>query len=371
MNDLAVQGLTCPVSSYNEWDPLEEVIVGRLEGAMYPSWRPIIKATMPPDAEELLEFLDMLGDYAYPFPPEQIGAAQRDLDSFIAILEAAGVVVRRPELYDFSASFKTPHWQNACGFCMANPRDVMLVIGDQLIEAPMADRNRYFESHPYRSLLKEYFRQGARWVAAPKPELLDELYDTDAPRGLKPDREPFVSTEFEPVFDAADFVRCGRDIFVQRSHVTNRLGIEWLRRHLGNDYRVHEIKTRCRQAMHIDTTFMPLAPGKLLVNPEFLDVSTLPAFVRKWDILVVPDPVINEQQASQPVSIWMNMNVLMLDQKRIIVEQKQEPTIKALEQWGFEPIPCHFENYYPFGGSFHCATLDVRRTGELSSYFDL
>ena len=26
-----------PVSSYNEWDPLEEVVVGRLEGAMIPS----------------------------------------------------------------------------------------------------------------------------------------------------------------------------------------------------------------------------------------------------------------------------------------------------------------------------------------------
>ena len=29
----------------------------------------------------------------------------------------------------------------------------------------------------------------------------------------------FVTTEFEPCFDAADFIRAGRDIFVQRSHV--------------------------------------------------------------------------------------------------------------------------------------------------------
>lgn len=27
----------CPVSSHNEWDPLEEVVVGRLEGATIPS----------------------------------------------------------------------------------------------------------------------------------------------------------------------------------------------------------------------------------------------------------------------------------------------------------------------------------------------
>lgn len=81
----------------------------------------------------------------------------------------------------------------------------------------------------------------------------------------------YVTTEFEPVFDAVDFVRCGRDIFVQRSHVTNKSGIEWLRRYLGNEYRIHEVKTKTRQACHIDTTFMPKAPGKLLYNPKFID----------------------------------------------------------------------------------------------------
>lgn len=43
-----------------------------------------------------------------------------------------------------------------------------------------------------------------------------------------------LTTEFEPCFDAANIIRCGRDLFVQRSHVTNRLGITWLRQHLGD-----------------------------------------------------------------------------------------------------------------------------------------
>ena len=29
----------------------------------------------------------------------------------------------------------------------------------------------------------------------------------------------FVTTEYEPCFDAADFIRAGKDIFVQRSQV--------------------------------------------------------------------------------------------------------------------------------------------------------
>jgi glycine amidinotransferase len=65
----------------------------------------------------------------------------------------------------------------------------------------------------------------------------------------------------------------------------------------------------------------------------------------------------------------MSVNMLMLDEKRIIVEKSQEPMIKFLGEIGLNPIPCPFENYYTFGGSFHCATLDIRREGVLKSYF--
>lgn len=37
----------CPVNSHNEWDPLEEVIVERLEFAMFSDWDMINLFTMP------------------------------------------------------------------------------------------------------------------------------------------------------------------------------------------------------------------------------------------------------------------------------------------------------------------------------------
>lgn len=48
----------------------------------------------------------------------------------------------------------------------------------------------------------------------------------------------------------------------------------------------------------------------------------------------------------------------------------QKSIIQALEERGFEPIPLPFTHYAPFGGAFHCATLDIRRRGQLQSYFD-
>ncbi len=62
-----------------------------------------------------------------------------------------------------------------------------------------------------------------------------------------------------------------------------------------------------------------------------------------------------------------SINVLMLDPKRVVMEASQKTLIAALRNWGVEPIPCPFLNYAPFGGSFHCATLDIRRRGELES----
>jgi len=347
------------VSSFNEWDPLEEVIVGTVRGACIPAWDACLEATMP---EEQRDFFRARA--AQRFPPELVAAAERDLEEFVRILAGEGVVVRRPDPLDFSRAFATPDWDSPGGLYSAMPRDILLVVGDLIIESPMAWRSRYFEIHAYRRLLKEYFRHGARWVAAPRPELKHSLYDA----GFDPEgRGRFVTTEEEPTFDAADFVRCGRDLFVQRSHVTNRFGIEWVRRQLGEDYRVHELKFNDPHPMHIDATLTPLAPGKLLINPE--RVPKVPAIFRYWDVRPAPPSGIPADHVLYMSSRWISMNLLMLDEERVIVERNDTALIRALRDFGLKPIPCGFLHFNSFGGSFHCATADVRRRGTLQSYF--
>jgi glycine amidinotransferase len=217
--------------------------------------------------------------------------------------------------------------------------------------------------------LKDYFTAGAKWTAAPKPQLLAAQYDASCSPWLSPPFGPcYVTTEFEPTFDAADIIHCGQDLLVQRSHVTNQLGIEWLQRHLGDQYRLHLIRSRDPGVIHLDTTLMPLAPGKLLVNPEYVDVNTLPTLFRNWDILVAPQPTPTSISLLGTLGEWISMNVLSLDEQRVIVEAEQIALIQALRDWGFQPIPCSFTHCYPFGGSFHCFTLDIRRAGKLKCY---
>ncbi|MFF6883476.1 amidinotransferase [Streptomyces sp. NPDC012421] len=357
----------CPVGSHTEWDPLEEVVVGRLDGARFPPRHPAVTCNVPAGARRLT---GLAGGLRY--PRALVGPAQEELDGFVELLRSLDIVVRRPDPVDQRRRFGTPAWSSR-GFCTACPRDSMLVVGDEIIETPMAWRCRYFETHAYRTLLKEYFRRGARWTSAPKPQLTDELFDPDyrTPGPGEPMR--YLLTEAEPVFDAADFVRAGRDLFVTRSNVTNRTGIAWLRRHLGPGYRIHEIESRCRTPMHIDTTFLPLAPGKVLVNPEYVNVDRLPEVLDSWDVLVAPEPDPIKGRLLGITSMcgrWLSMNVLMVDEKRVIADQHHTGMLRALEGWGFETIPCRFMHYAPFGGSFHCATLDIRRRGELRSYTD-
>ena len=50
------------------------------------------------------------------------------------------------------------------GLYGAMPRDILIVVGNEIIEAPMAWRARFFEYRAYRTIIKDYFRRGAKWT---------------------------------------------------------------------------------------------------------------------------------------------------------------------------------------------------------------
>ena len=353
------------VWSCNEWDPLEEVIVGVVDNATVPVWSPTLASTTPSHAKWFFE-----EHGGKPFPAEMVEKASAELDNLVKVLEGLRVTVKRPDALDFTKSTRTPWWDST-GLYAAMPRDVMMVIGDSIIEAPMAWQSRYFEIYAYRNLIEDYFRDGAKWLAAPKGSMKDDFYNSEyTPERAEIDGvRQFVISEKEVAFDAADFVRCGKDIFVQKSNVTNEMGIEWVRRHIGSEFNVHIVQFDDEHPMHIDTTIVPLAPGKLLINPSWVKRSQIPKQFDSWEIIEATEPVMPYDSALYFSSDWLTMNFLSVDEKRILVEENEVPLMDLLSKHGFEPIPIPFRNFYPFGGSIHCATADIRRRGDLQSYF--
>lgn len=342
------------VRAYNEWDPLEEIVVGSARGARIPRPDPGLFA---------VHFHECGSPEAIPsgpFPPEAIEQTEAELAELCEELEALGVTVRRPDPVDPDAVLATPDWETD-GFYEYCPRDSILVVGDLLIEVPLPVRAKHLKALSLRTLALEYFESGARWIAAPRPRLRDELYDPDRPEGQR-------LLDHEPCFDAANVVRLGTDLLYYVSDSANEKGARWLQSTLGPEFTVHVCRD-LRINDHVDTTIVPLRPGLVLLNPARVDDTNLPPYFASWDKVWCPELVDAVPPGAHAFSsIWIGMNVLMVRPDLAIVDRRQTALIRAIEAHGIDVLPLQLSHDRTIGGGFHCATLDVRRTGELECY---
>ena len=346
------------VWSCNEWDPLEEVIVGNPFHARFPTPDPSTQVAEFPDRS--LEQIPQ-GDC----PTRIIEETEEDLQAFIAVLEGRGVTVKRPETWRHEGKFSTIHWESQ-GFYNYCPRDVMLVIGDHIIETPNVIRSRAQETFSYRTMMVDYLKSGAKWFSAPKPMLLDSLFEVDSNRP--------VPRNDEPAFDAANVLRLGQDLIYLVSGTGNELGGQWLQTILGETFRVHFLKD-VYFGSHIDSTLAALRPGLILCNPSRVNDDTLPDILKQWEVIYSP-PMENTDRydadyLSKSIgSNWIDMNPFSIDPGLVVVDRDQTALIKLLEKKGLDVIPLKLRHSKMLGGGFHCVTLDIRRAGTLQRYFD-
>ncbi len=361
------------VNSWNEWDPLKHVIVGVADNCHIPPPEPALDAKVPEDS-------DMKGQWGKR-PQDTIDKANKQLNDFVKILEKRGIQVDRPTPIDFSKKSSTPDWETETMFGTMPPRDVILTVGREMLEATMSYRCRWFEYLCYRPLIQNYFSNdsGMKHECAPKPRLTDKDYRKDylsekigiQQRLQWANEKFFVTTEEEPLFDAADVLRFGKDLVVQHGFTTNLKGIDWLSRHF-KDHRVHTVNfPGDPYPIHIDATFSPLKPGLIINNPD----RKLPEDQRKffekndWEIIDAARPSHNSPPPLCYSSVWLSMNILVIDPKTVCVEASEVNQMEQLDKLGFEVIPVPFRDVYPFGGGLHCATTDVCREGDCMDYF--
>lgn len=346
---------TSLVNVYNEWDPVEEIIVGTAQHAAIPHEDKGFQA-MQKNTPDLFKSLKS-GNY----PQFIIDETEEDLAHFVSELEKLKIRVRRPTPIQCSERVKTLDWEADHYFAYC-PRDVLLAVGDSIIESPNVFRSRYFETVSYKEILIDYLKSGSKWLSAPKPRLLDEGFNSIDPNQL-------ALKNHEPVFDAANILRAGTDLFYLISDSGNELGCQWLQTLLGETFTVHP----CRQlysSMHIDSTLCLLKPGLVLINPSRVRHDNLPEPLKKWDQLVAPEMVEYRYSDEGNFSTkWLGMNLLMLAPDCAVVDKHQLPLIKLLEKNGIHVLPLQLRHGRTLGGGFHCVTLDVRRKGSLESYF--
>jgi len=303
------------------------------------------------------------------------------------VMKKGSIKTLRPKTLDWSKPVAGPDWDSPSQYCATCPRDTMITLGNTMLEATMSKRSRYFEHLACRDIALEYWRAdplGVRFLSCPKPSMsadmyIDGFFDLTDEQRFKQMRDyQFCCKETEPVFDAADITRCGKDIFVQKSMTTNDSGIQWIAAHFP-ELRVHAIHFPYDMyPSHIDCTFVPLRPpsadldgGLALINPERPPLQSEIALWKKngWKLLNAPLPAQFDRPAFSQSSYWLCMNLLSISEKCMVIEENEIPLYNVLTEQGFDPITVPMRHMYDFGGAIHCCTWDLKRQDTCKDYF--
>ena len=197
------------VNSWNDWDPLKRVIVGLCDNSVIPPEEPATSEKVPVDSE-------MRGMWGLrPLRTVEVGNAC--LENLVKALEERGVVVDRPTPLQWNQAIGTPDFRNDSMMTCMPPRDILLTMGNEIMASANSFRCRYFEYLAYWPLMKQYFDEDPDflWTQAPRPRLTDKSYKHNyydekislEERLVRTANKDFVTTEVEPMWDAADVMR--------------------------------------------------------------------------------------------------------------------------------------------------------------------
>ena len=303
------------ISTCNEWNPLEAIVVG---SAMHANW----PTTDPVFAEEGQRTLWKDSPIpSGPVPQFIIDQANRELDTLSETLLRLGVTVYRPQPMNF---VKTQGMYNYC------PRDRLLIWDDIIVDVNMMYPCRDQEIQNYSRLLA----QARQVVTMPRDQ------------GL--------------VLDAANVCRLGDTWLFLESASGNRAAYEWLSSQFPQ---VNIELCNFYAGVHIDSTIVPLREGLVMLNAGRVTPANCPRAFDDWEKIWVTDDMIVPQDFYQYpyASKWIAMNLLSVDPETVIMDAAQTQLIDLLKKHRISAIPLTLSHSRTLGGGFHCVTLDTRR----------
>lgn len=257
-----------------------------------------------------------------PLPRQVIEEATADLSALVEILERENVKVYRPKIVG-------PNWSYSA-------RDILLTVGNRIIECPTAYSSRANEAELY-----PYLRSAeCEWIQAPRPSSMND-----------------------PQFDAANVCKFDDKLLYLVSSTGNRHGAEWLQQQVGTDFEVI-IWEGVYAFAHIDSTISSLNKDTILLNGDRVKNDTVPDFLRGHRKIWINDVVARTFHQFPFASKWIGLNILSINPDTVIVDSIQTGLIDQLRQEGFRVIATPMRQSRTLGGGFHCATLDLERECE-------
>ena len=301
------------IHSYNEWDSLREVVVGRADFANWPSNDPVF--SQESEKTTWRETPVPSG----PVPDWIIDEANEDLDLLASTLEMCGATVHRPDIIDF---------QQRGGMYNYCPRDRLLIYGNTIVDPAMM--------YPCRDMESEALQQ--------------VIYRADTVHRMPRDAGMTL--------DAANVLRLNESMLYLQSASGNQLAYKWLKAKFPD---VPIEVCNFYSGVHIDSTIVPLREGLVMVNASRVNANNLPNVFKNWQVIWVDDVVAQEFYQYPYASKWIALNMLVVDPNTVIVDKHQIKLMDTLEHFNFTVIPLELRHSRTLGGGFHCVTLDLLR----------
>ena len=301
------------IHSYNEWDPLRSVVVGRADHANWPVHDPVFQL----ESERTLWKETPVP--SGPVPDWIIDEANEDLDQLAGVLRSLNVEVFRPDDFNFQIH------DGMYNYC---PRDRLLVYGDTVVNPAMMYPCRDMELQCYRDIVDS------------------------APNYL------FMPRHEGMTLDAANIARLNDKWIFLESSSGNRAAYDWLCKYFPQ---VDIELVNFYSGVHIDSTIVPLREGLVLVNGSRVTADNLPRLLKDWEVIYCNH--VEEQGFFQYpyASKWIALNMLVVNPYTVIVDKNQSMLISWLEKHQFTVVPMQLRHSRTLGGGFHCVTLDLHR----------
>jgi len=209
-----------------------------------------------------------------------------------------------------------------------------------------------------------------------------------------------VPIKYDTYVNSAMMTRVGKDLFFGSMNVVNDLNKEQFSRkwrELFPDYNVHALTV----SGHSDGSFCPVVPG-LIVSIKSMKryAKTFP----NWEVVYLENESWdkvgkflkmkqnnhlrwwikgeeNNEDLIDYINTWLDdwvtyveesvfdVNMLVIDQKNVIVNGFNKLVWEAFERYGITPHIVNFRHRYFWDGGLHCITSDISRVGEQNSYF--
>ena len=301
------------IYSVNEWDSLQEVVVGRADFANWPSDDPVF--ALESQKTTWRETPVPSG----PVPDWIIDETNQDLDILAATLEQCGATVHRPKALNYQER------GGMYGYC---PRDRLLIHGSTVIDPAMMYPCRDMEIEALDDVIYR----------------ADTVYRMPRNQGM--------------VLDAANTLRINDTILYLESASGNQKAARWLQ-HQFTDVKIETCNFY--SGVHIDSTIVPLREGLVMVNASRVNMDNLPRVFDDWEVIWANEVVEQGFYQYPYASRWIALNMLVVDPYTVIVDRNQINLIKILESFNFTVIPLELRHSRTLGGGFHCVTLDLIR----------